>query len=111
MYRITFEPIHLVSFFILHPPSFLQINIRNMTSVEAGTEKQQGTIIPTGVDAANVEGGNDVEFTENCDDENYSGKDKFCSRLKSAFVGFLFPKVTPIKWTTFLLLTFLAIIP
>ncbi len=84
-----------------------------MTSLATETEKQDST---TNIDALNIESGQGngtgVVFTENVDDEeHYSGKDKFCSRLKSAFVGFLFPKVTPIKASTFVLLTFLAILP
>ena len=97
-----------------------------MTSLHVGTEtetKQDST--NNVVDALNIESGNGngngVElvltengvFTQNVDDdeEHYSGKDKLCSQLRSAFVGFLFPKVTPIKASTFLLLTFLAILP
>jgi len=66
----------------------------------------------TSLGTETVLSGNGVVFTENVDDEeHYSGKDKLCSQFRSAFVGFLFPKVTPIKASTFLLLTFLAILP
>ena len=87
-----------------------------MTSLHVGTETEKQDSTNNVVDALNIESGNGngngVVFTENVDDEeHYSGKDKLCSQLRSAFVGFLFPKVTPIKASTFLLLTFLAILP